>query len=682
MNFKTMSTLIASMLVSTMVHTAGEDQSKSSTAPMSQTPSSKIPNKREFTLNENINPCEDFYGYVCSNAIESFQLREDRSSHTFAFDDSSERLLEAKKDFFKKIQNAKLKYPRSAQMREYYKACMNESAAASEERQMVRSLVKEVEAIKTVEDFIKLNVGNLTKSKWSILGFQIGANIDNPLVYDIYFDLDVMFLPEHSYYDNEELVQNYANLIFEFFKELKVKGTDEELKARALAITKYEKEFVKTYPMPAEFRQRSVQPRKISREDFLKLLMPFDVANFFNEFIPKEMQIRDFIPESWKFMSENLRPEQLQVLKDMYLYRNARTHMDDAYPKLYEKRQAFSHKFLGAPPTRPDRHERCTSGVTGAFNRELDQELMAQLFPNFPEAKMQEVADKIRRSIVEGIEKNTWLSPEGKLGALEKIKSAKLQLIQPRTEKEWDFKPIAKYSPSKPYANAEKLFQIGMKRTFEKMRTGVNQDAWGMGPLTVNAYYSPDKNKFVLPIGILQFPFFVPEGDVVENLGAVGAVVGHELGHAIDDQGSKYDSGGRLKQWMTEKDLKNFSARSGRLVEQFAKSGHNGQLTLGENVADNVGLSFAYHAAFKNAENESPEVFKQNQKKFFVAWGRVWCNVMRDKTRERQLKTGPHSLGIARVNEQVKHQAGFQSAYSCKKGNKLFLDPRDQLQIW
>ena len=101
-----------------------------------------------------------------------------------------------------------------------------------------------------------------------------------------------------------------------------------------------------------------------------------------------------------------------------------------------------------------------------------------------------------------------------------------------------------------------------MQRVFEKLRQGVNQQAWGMGPLTVNAYYAPEINKFVMPIGILQFPFFAADGDVIENLGAVGAVVGHELGHSIDDQGSKYDSSGRLKQWMTEADLKNFSSRS------------------------------------------------------------------------------------------------------------------------
>ena len=640
---------------------------------------SEIPEKRVFELNDKINPCDDFHEYVCSKAESSFVMREDRSSHIFSFDDSSERLLEAKKSFFKNIDSEKKLKPRSEQMRAFYKACMNEAEAIKEERQLVTDLIKEVDSIKTMDQFIALNVKNLIEPKWSIIGFDIGANIDNPLVYDIYWDLNIMFLPEHSYYDNVELLENFKKLIVEFFKEMKIQGTDAELLARAQAMIDYEKAFTKTYPYPAEFRQRYTQPRVISREDLFKLVAPFDIQPFFKKYVPATTKIRDFIPESWKFFTEHSRPEDLAALKDMYLYRNARSYMDDAYPELYKKRMEFSNKFLGGSPTRPDRQERCTSAVMGSFNRELDMELQQRLFPKFPDKKMRDVAEKIRQSILDGLNKNTWLSAEGKKAAVEKIHSAKLQLISPKTDKEWDFKPIAKYSATQSYQNSVQLFQIGLKRSFERLRTGVNQLAWGMGPLTVNAYYSPDKNKFVMPIGILQYPFFDQEGDLIENLGAVGAVVGHELGHSIDDQGSKFDSKGRLKQWMTEEDLKNFSTRSQKMIEQFNKIGHNGALTLGENVGDLVGLTFAYNAAFPGNKKE---VNVEDQKKFFLAYGRLWCGVMREKTKERQLKTDPHSLGYARINEQVKHQPGFQQAFQCTEKNKLFLKAEDQIKVW
>jgi putative endopeptidase len=652
-----------------------------STAEVEVKKSSEIPEKRSFDLDLTINPCDDFHAYVCSKAENSFQLREDRSSHIFAFSDSSERILESKKSFFKNIDSEKKLKPRTEQMRAFYKACMNESVSIVEEKRLVGELMKEVDQIKSIDQFIELNTKNLVEPKWSVIGFSIDANIDNPLIYDVYFDLNIMYLPEHSYYENADLLAAYNQLIVEFFKELKIPGTDKELAARAQAMIDYEKAFVKTYPYPAEFRQRWTQPRQVTRDDFFKLVLPFDFKPFFAKNIPKNTKIRDFIPESWNFFTANSRSEDLAVLKDMYIFRNARTYMDDAYPELYKKRQAFAHKFLGGSPVRPDRQERCTSSVMGSFNRELDMELQSRLFPHFPEQKMRVVAEKIRKSILQGLKENSWLSPEGKKMALEKIRTAKLQLISPKTAKEWDFKPIAKYSETSSYENSLKLHEIGMKRVFEKLRSGVNQQAWGMGPLTVNAYYSPDKNKFVMPIGILQFPFFAADGDVIENLGAVGAVVGHELGHSIDDQGSKFDSGGRLKQWMTDADLKNFSSRSLKMIEQFNKIGHNGQLTLGENVGDLVGLTFAYNAAFP-ADLKSKEDQTENKKKFFTAYARVWCGVMRDKTIERQLKTDPHSLGYARINEQVKHQRGFQEAYKCNSQNKLFLAPDDQIKIW
>ena len=249
--------------------------------------------------------------------------------------------------------------------------------------------------------------------------------------------------------------------------------------------------------------------------------------------------------------------------------------------------------------------------------------------------------------------------------------------MQPTTDREWDFKPAQKFSSKTPYANAKKLTLAGHERTLQRLREGVNQEAWGMGPLTVNAYYSPDKNKFVLPIGILQYPFFIPEGDIIENLGAVGAVAGHELGHSIDDEGSKFDSSGKLRQWMAEADVKKFQERGQKMLKQFDSIGHNGALTQGENIADLVGLTFAYNAAFPEGKGE-----KLDKQKFFVAYGRVWCSVMREKAKEMQLKTDPHSLGIARINEQVKHQPGFMEAFSCDKNNKLYLDPKDQISIW
>ena len=372
---------------------------------VSAEPSSKIPEKRDFILDKNVNPCDDFHDYVCSNVEKGFKLRDDRSSHTFAFDDSDERLLEKKKTFFKNIDKEKNLSSRSQQLKDYYKACMNKPEAIKEEKKLVAGLIKEVAAIKTIDDLIQLSRENMTNEKWAIAGYEIMPNIDDPKVYDMTFDISFMGLPEHSYYDNAELVKEYTQLMVEFLNTIYPKESIDDHAKRAQAIVDFEKKFIKFYPFPAEFRQRYTQPRKVSREDFLKQSSVLKLDSFFEKNIPKGTLLRDFIPESFDFVQKEVNAANLQILKDMYTYRSARDYMDDAYPALFKKRWDFRHKFLGGPITRSDRQERCTGGVMGAFSRELDIEMLPRVFPDFPKDKMIEVAERIRASILIGIEK-------------------------------------------------------------------------------------------------------------------------------------------------------------------------------------------------------------------------------------------------------------------------------------
>ena len=198
-----------------------------------------------------------------------------------------------------------------------------------------------------------------------------------------------------------------------------------------------------------------------------------------------------------------------------------------------------------------------------------------------------------------------------------------------------------------------------------------------MGPLTVNANYTPPYNRFEFPVGILQYPFYDPSEPEEVNLGAIGAVIGHELGHAIDDHGSDFNADGVFKAWMLDADKKMFDEKSKYLITQFNKIGHNGKFTLGENIGDLVGVSTAYRAAFPKDSGS-----KELKKKFFLQWARTWCQVERKGVTEQRLKTDPHALGYARVNEQVKQQSGFKEAYSCKPNDPMVLPENEIVKIW
>lgn len=637
---------------------------------------SSIPDRREFPINEKINPCDNFYEYACSNVNASFKLRDDRSSHTFSFSDSHERLLEKKKSYLKdigakKTANEKLS-ERSDTLATVYNACMNPDAHKAEEGQRVKSLVAELDGIKTREAFQEFLVRQDEKGRLSFVSVDSMANLDTPEQNDFSIFANMKSLPERSYYSNKAVTKDFDKILQLFFETI----GDKNAKQKAAAVMKLEGEFAKVDPLPAEMRDLYTKRSSITKEKLLKAYPNLRLTGYLAK-VPDNTLIRHTIPKSYAWINKILATAQLEDLKAVYLFESLSNLMDDAYPDFFKASFEFEKKHLGGPDTRPSRDERCTMMVMHRYEKEIDAEVLPLVFPNFPQEQFIALAEKVRASIIDGVKTNDWLSEEGRKGAIEKMTKAKLQLVKPQTEEDWYFNPKLSYAIDRPIENSEKLGQAFQARMFEELKTKRNRNRWYMGPLTINAYYSPEDNQFVMPVGILQYPFYDPNLPLEVNLGAVGAVIGHELGHGIDDQGAQMDADGKLRQWMTEKDVKTFKERGKKFISQFDKAGHNGKLTLGENIGDLTGVTFAYRAAFPNGQGTV-----QQKKDFFTQYARVWCSVDRPKYQESKLKTDPHSLGYARVNEQVKNQTAFAEAFSCKKGDKMVLDPKEVVRIW
>ncbi|MBO9668744.1 MAG: M13 family metallopeptidase, partial [Bdellovibrio sp.] len=650
-------TLIHSLLLTTTV---------ASSLALAKAPSSEIPEKREFPLNKAINPCEDFHKYVCSEVESSFKLRPDRSAHIFAFNDSSERLLEIKKKFMEDLPKKKDLNERTMQLRDFYLSCMDSKAKATAEKGEVSRFQKDIQKIESADDLVTFLNTQQPKGLFSPLVWMNNMpDPDNAKKLNIVIGGSLMGLPDHKYYEQADLMMDYKKLMTAFFNQIDPKGKDGNAEKRAQAVIDLEKDFIKVYPVASTRRQRWSERFIYTQDEIIKKFPNLKFEMLFKK-TPKTALVSNPIHETATFLNEELPKRPLSVWKDLILFTNLSDEMDDAYPKFFQQGFDFQKKYFGGPEKRAERQERCTRLVTGYFTKELDAALIDQVFPNFDETKVQEVAAKIRSSILQGLEDNKWLSRDAKKEALVKIKTARLQLVKPHNDREWDFQPIRHYSPTDQMVNQHLYREANFSKNLHELGEPANQDAWGMGPLTVNAYYSPMENKFVLPIGILQFPFYNKDGSLIENLGAVGAVMGHELGHGVDDNGSKFDAEGRLKQWMSTKDIVEFEKRGQMMVDQFNKIGHDGKLTLGENVADLVGLTFAYNAAFPGNKGSI-----EDKKTFFVAYGRLWCNVIRPDFEKLMRKTDPHSSGEARINEQVKHQPGFAEAFQCKPGDKM-----------
>ncbi|RZA17591.1 MAG: M13 family peptidase [Proteobacteria bacterium] len=646
------------------------------TQPVAKAPSSDIPDRREFPVNENVNACENFYEYACSNAVSAFKLRDDRSSHTFSFSDSRERILDRKKSFLKdlgtKLSSKDGLPERGKLLATVYSACMNPEARAKEERAEVQKVTTELAAIKTRPEFLKFLAQKRDAAEPSFVDVGTAANQDKPEIYDFYFDADMQSLPERSYYLKTDVAGDFDKVLEKFFTTI----GDKKASASAKAVLKLETEFAKVHPLPSEMRAIWTQRSSITKKDILAKYPSFDLKAALDK-VPDTANIRHFIPETYAFTEKTLKTAKLEDLKAAYAYKALAPLMDDAYPEFFNARYAFNQKHLGAPKVRPVREERCTQMVMGSYNKELDEQVLPVMFPDFPQEKFIALAEKVRASIIDGVKTNQWLSDEGRKGAIEKMTKAKLQLVKPMTEEEWYFNPPVAVAIDKPIANAQALDQALQARMYTELSQTRNRDRWSMGPLTVNAYYSSTDNKFVMPIGILQYPFYDPSLPVEVNLGAVGAVIGHELGHGIDDQGSKFDGDGKLRQWMSEKDVEAFKSRGTKFVDQFTKIGHNGELTLGENIGDLTGVTFAYRAAFPEGKGTT-----EQKKAFFLQYARLWCGVELPKYSEQMLKTDPHSRGYARVNAQVKNQPAFAEAFSCKKTDPMVLKAEDIVKIW
>jgi putative endopeptidase len=639
-------------------------------------PSSAIPDRRDFPVNPNVSPCENFYEYACSNVISSFKLRDDRSSHTFAFSDSRERILDKKKQFLKDLQTkaqAKEKLSeRSQTLATVYGACMDPEARKKEEQDVVARVKGELAAIKTRDAFLNYLATQRDSARYSFVDIGSTANQDRPELYDFYFATGMMSLPERSYYLKPEVASDYQKTVEAFFKTVGEKNPA----ALAKTVVELETAYAKVYPLPAELREIFSRKSSISKADILKNYKTFRLASPL-ERVPEGTNIRHFVPETYAFVDKQLAKQDLDKLKALYLYQAVSPIMDDAYPEFFNTRFAFRQKHLGESKVRPDREERCTQMVMRSFSKELDAEVLPLMFPDFPEDKFIALAEKVRASIIQGVKENEWLTAEGKAGAIDKTSKAKLQLVKPRNDDEWYFNPTASFAADRPLDNMIKLDLALTERMYSELGTERNRDRWGMGPLTVNAYYSPSDNKFVMPIGILQYPFYDPSLPVEVNLGAVGAVIGHELGHGIDDQGAKYDAEGKLRQWMSDQDVKNFQARGRKFVEQFNQIGHNGELTLGENIGDLTGVTFAYNAAFPGGKGDA-----EKKKNFFLQYARVWCGIELPKLSEQLLKTDSHSRGWARVNQQVKNQPAFAETFACKQTDAMVLPKEDLVKIW
>ena len=630
--------------------------------------------KRIFKIDESVKPCENFYEYACGPTIRSFELPKSRSRHNFAFADTTEHLLAYKKNYFNQLQNSKASSPREQQLQTFYQSCINESVSKEAELQHVVTTLKQLASIQTREQFIELVYSNLKNGNPGFISFWANLpNYKNSERMDGYFQIDLLTLPEKSYYEKQETTQELKGVISKFFESIQAADPTE----KANWVYNFEQGLAKVYPTSVEINRNVFSITEHSKV-LSKKLKSLRLGEFIS-LLPGQPHIRNlFGDKAFEYVEVSVNRLPIEQLKAIFLYHTLKDHLDDAYPAFRKQMIAFNAKHLGRPSERPDRLERCTNEIEQKFGMELDSILMPKLFPNFPKEKLVAMVEKVRSNLVRSIEKNTWLSSNARKAAVLKLKHLNIRLVSPESDQEWNFNKEGLYSATAPIENRLLYGRLKHQKNVEALNKKFPNPVWEFGPLEMNAALLPPYNAIIFPIAILQPPFYDPEAPDEINMAGIGVVIGHELGHSIDDKGYTFDYKGRVNAWITKADEKKFFARAHPLIDQFDRIGHNGRFTLGENIGDLVGLTNAYETAFP-VGNGKPVALKKD---FFTQYARLWCEVQTPELAELRKKVDPHAFGYARTNEQVKHQPGFAEAFDCKSGDPMVLPKEKNVRIW
>ena len=347
----------------------------------------------------------------------------------------------------------------------------------------------------------------------------------------------------------------------------------------------------------------------------------------------------------------------------------------------------FAGRTLNGQPEQRERWKRGVAAVNGALGEAVGELYVAKHFQPRAKAAMDVLVENLRKGYAARIDAVDWMTPDTKKVAHEKLASFRPKIGYPS---KWKSYATLDVVAGDAFGNAQRAAVWGHEYMRAKLGTPTDKDEWFMSPQTVNAYYNPVFNEIVFPAAILQPPFFDPDADPAVNYGAIGGVIGHEMGHGFDDQGAKSDAKGVLRTWWKDADVEAFKKRTDALADQYSAFEPlpgikvNGRLTLGENIGDVGGLTVAHRAyqlSLGGKPAESIDGFTRDQR-FFFGWAQVWRTLIRDQALRNQVMTDPHSPAMYRVNGVVRNLDAWYSAFDVKEGDALYLAPEKRVRIW
>lgn len=650
---------------------------------------------RPENLNKNVKPAEDFYEFACGGWMKNNPLPA-AYSRFGSFDqlakDNSERINTILNDLLKKT------YPKGSteqKLADLYKMAMDSTKRNSDGIAPIMPIIKELEACKNNTQLLEwqLKYAPTGLQEFMYMGFNADEKDSKNNILNVY--QSGLTLGQKEYYlDNDantkEIREAYKKHIVRMFKLFGFKEKDAKKKMQA--IMNVETAIAKVSLSRTELRDVEANYNKMTLQEFESKYPNVPLRKTMNAMGVKEAYIQTMVVGQPSFVAginellATIKPEEYKAYLEWDVITSASSYLSD---EIAEANFDFFGKTLSGSKEMQPRWRRCTSQVERQMGEALGKMYAEKYFPQSSKDRMSKLVKNLQIALAERIKAQDWMTPETKIAALEKLLTFYVKIGYPDT---WtDMTALNIDNGKSYYENIMECNRFWTKDNLDK-KAGkpVDIDEWQMYPQTVNAYYNPTTNEICFPAGILQYPFFDPEADDAFNYGAIGVVIGHEMTHGFDDQGSHYDKEGNMTDWWVASDVENFKEKGKQYVEFFSKIkvlpdlNANGQLTLGENLADHGGLQVAWYAyknATKGKELPVKDGFTADQR-FFLAYAGVWASNITEQAIRQLTKSDPHSLGRWRVNGALPHIDMWYKAFDVQPSDKMYIKPGERLKLW
>lgn len=635
---------------------------------------------------------QDFYEYACGNWMKSHPLTAEYSRYG-SFEVLDENNRKQLRELIEGIAS-KQNEPGSLGQKigDVYNLAMDSVMLNQQGAEPIKAELQQIAAMKDKSEIVPMITQLLNQGVGSYFSSFVYADPKNSDVNMFQLNQGGINLGEKEYYlDNDSATinirENYKKYIVKLFTL--VGCSEAEATQKMNDVMEIETAIAKESFDAVQQRDPEANYHKMAYADFKKQFAGFDWDAYVKglgikaeiadlnvsqlEPIKEVVRLINTLPVSKHiaYLQFNLIDAAASCLSDDFV--NARF---DFYGKVLSGRQELSPRW-----------KRAVSAVDGMLGEAVGQMYVEKYFPAAAKERMVKLVKNLQAALGERIDAQDWMSDSTKLVAKEKLATFHVKVGYPDTWKDYSNLDIKKDSY---WANSCRASKWALDDNYSRLGKPVDKEEWLMTPQTVNAYYNPSTNEICFPAGILQYPFFDMNADDAFNYGAIGVVIGHEMTHGFDDQGRQFDKNGNLRDWWAAGDAERFNERVKVMADFFSNIEvlpglkANGQLTLGENIADHGGLSVSY-LAFKNATKDAPLATESGltpEQRFFLAYANVWAANVRDEEIRSRTKSDPHSLGRWRVNGALPHIDAWYEAFHITPNDPLYIAPENRVKVW